>query len=231
MKSEEVLHAAAEHDKIFAVAHVVRVEHIFARTDADQMPDIARFLRVIFKNADGAAPHLVAQHVRAYEACKDEGVDAWRIPAFSEQGFGADESLKISLRKKPADKSRHKMPVAGNIYLYIICQKPGGRKADALRFVGDGEEGIFCLCRDDDDRTAQHGKTDAAVRTGGMTPKLFKERQYAELERDLSRIIFTFGKISIRLEGALALPDQLFERWQTRNLQQPCGKKYQALRH
>ena len=63
------------------------------------MPDIARFVRVFFPDADGAASHLVAEHKGADKACQNQGIDAGRIPAFAEQGFRADQNLHCALGK------------------------------------------------------------------------------------------------------------------------------------
>ena len=73
------------------------------------------------------------------------------------------------------------MPVAGNIYLYIVGQKPGAGKADALRLFGDGKEGVLCFGGDDDDRAAQHGKTDVGICMDGVAAELLKKGQDAEL--------------------------------------------------
>lgn len=63
------------------------------------MPDIARFVRVFFPDADGAAAHLIAEHKGADKACQNQGIDAGRIPAFAEQGFRADQNLHCALGK------------------------------------------------------------------------------------------------------------------------------------
>ena len=94
-----MLHTAFQECIIFANIIVGFISHIAFVWKTYQMPDVTGFVWVRFEHTDSTATHLIAKHEGAYEACKNQRVNARRIPAFAKKGLGANQDLHMSLGK------------------------------------------------------------------------------------------------------------------------------------